>query len=89
MDGATPSLDQTSHDSNERGFATSVRSLEPTAMLTVSMTWRATGTAIINRTGMSGIISRSGVPRIRDSTSTTPSSKPTMTKSQRTTLPLT
>ena len=61
-------------------------SFDPTAMLTVNMTGRATGTALINRTSMSGTISRSGAPRISDSTITTPSSAPTMTKSQRTTL---
>ena len=61
-------------------------SFDPTAMLTVNMTGRATGTALISRTSMSGIISRSGAPRISDSTTTTPSSAPTMTKSQRTTL---
>jgi hypothetical protein len=55
-------------------------------MLTVNMTGRATGTALINRMSMSGTISRSGAPRISDSTTTTPSSAPTMTKSQRTTL---
>jgi len=35
---------------------------------------------------MSGIISRSGAPRISEITITTPSSVPTMTKSQRTIL---
>ena len=55
-------------------------------MLTVNMTGRATGTALISRTSMSGTISRSGAPRISDSTITTASSAPTMTKSQRTTL---
>ena len=61
-------------------------SFDPTAMLTVNMTGSATGTALINRTSMSGTISRSGAPRISDRTITTPSSAPTMTKSQRTTL---
>ena len=61
-------------------------SFEPTAMLTVNMTGSATGTALINRTSMSGTISMSGAPRISDNMTTTPSSAPTMTNSQRTTL---
>jgi hypothetical protein len=55
-------------------------------MLTVNMTGSATGTALISRTSTSGIISKSGVPRIRDNTITTASNAPTMTKSHRTTL---
>jgi len=54
-------------------------------MLTVNMTGRATGTALINRTSMSGTISMSGAPRISDNTTTTQISAPTMTKSHRTT----
>lgn len=53
-------------------------------MLTVNMTGRSTGTALISKTSMSGIISTNGAPRISDSTTTTPSSAPTMTKSHRT-----
>ena len=61
-------------------------SFDPTAMLTVNMTGRATGTALINRTSMRETISRSGEPRISDRTTTMQSRAPTMTKSQRTTL---
>ena len=61
-------------------------SFAPTAMLTVNMTGSATGTALINKTNMSGIISTRGVPRTSDSTITAPSNAPTMTKSQRTIL---
>src|SRR5664280_2669750 len=64
-------------------------SFDPTAMLTVNMTGRATGTALISRTSMSETIWTSGVARTSDSTTTTPSRAPTMTKSQRTTLPTT
>ncbi len=39
-------------------------SADPMAMLTVNMTGRATGTALISRTSMSGIISKSDAPRI-------------------------
>ena len=55
-------------------------------MLTVNMTGRATGTALISSTSTRGAISRSDSPRISDRTTTTASSTPTMTKSQRTTL---
>ena len=58
----------------------------PSAMLTVNMTGRATGTALISRTRMRGAISAIGTPRTSDSTTTTQSSAPTMTRSQRTTL---
>ena len=39
-------------------------SFDPTAMLTVNMTGRATGTALISSTSMRETIARSGVPRI-------------------------
>ena len=61
-------------------------SLDPTAMLTVNITGSATGTALMSKTSMSGTISMSGTWRITDSTTTMPSSAPTMTKSQRTIL---
>ncbi len=61
-------------------------SLAPTAMLTVNMTGRATGTALIKRTSIREIIPTSGTPRTRERTTTTASRDPTMTKSQRTTL---
>ena len=61
-------------------------SFDPKAMLTVNITGSATGTALINRTSMSGTISMSGAPRISDNTTTVPSSAPTITNSQRTTL---
>ena len=61
-------------------------SFDPTAMLIVNMTGRATGTALISSTSRRGTISRSGAPRMSDRMTTTPSSAPTMTKSQRTTL---
>ena len=41
-------------------------SIEPTAMLTVNITGRATGTALISSTSISGSISTSGAPRTSD-----------------------
>ena len=61
-------------------------SLDPMAMLTVNMTGRATGTALIRRTSTSGAISTSGTRRMRDNTTTDPSSAARMTNSHRTTL---
>ncbi len=59
-------------------------SREPTAVLIVNITGRATGTALIISTSMSGIISSRGDPRTRDRTTTTAISAPTMAKSHRT-----
>ena len=50
-------------------------SADPMAMLTVNITGRAIGIALISRTSMSGIISKSGVPRMSDITMTTVSSE--------------
>ena len=61
-------------------------SFEPTAMLMVNITGRATGTALISSTSMRGIISSSGTLRIKDRVTTMTRSAPTMTNNQRTTL---
>ena len=54
-------------------------------MLTVNMTGRATGTALINSTSMRGSISINGALRTSESTTTTANNAPTITKSHRTT----
>ncbi len=47
-------------------------SFDPTTMLTVTMTGRATGSALIRRRSMRGTTSSSVDPRVSDRTSTTP-----------------
>ena len=56
----------------------------PRAMLTVNMTGRATGTALIIRTRRRGSTSSIGRPRTKDKLSTRPNRTPRIAKSQRT-----
>ncbi len=58
-------------------------------MLTVNMTGRESGIALMNRMSMSGIISNSGVWRRKDAMTTMASSTPTTRKSQPTTFAIT